>query len=118
MNHHPAPGKILLVIVVAHAILYLAFSSRLCGFVAANLFLVQETPSVKDVDLTCSTTFLFRDATCLPVGPMSLDWPVNPCGRSDPSGPSLPPGAFTGEQQRVALPAIEHSRWRQNVLHT
>ena len=30
-------GKILLMIVVAHAILYLAFSSLLCGFVAAQL---------------------------------------------------------------------------------
>ena len=80
--------------------------------------LVQETQSAKDLDLTCSTTFLFRDATCLPVGPMSLDWPVNPCGRSDSSGPSLPPDAPSGEQQRVALPAVEHSRWRQDVLHT
>ena len=52
--------------------------------------LVQETPSAKDVDLTCSTTFLFRDATCLLVGPMSLDWPVNPFSRSDSSRPSLP----------------------------
>ena len=50
---------------------------------------VQETPSAKDVDLTCSITFLFNDATCLPVGPMSLDWPVNPFGRSDSSTSSL-----------------------------
>ena len=37
MIHHPTLGRILLVIVVAHAILYLAFSSLLCSFVAANL---------------------------------------------------------------------------------
>ena len=79
--------------------------------------LVQETPSVKNVDTTCSTTSLFGDATCLPVGPMSLDWPVHPCGRSDPSGPSLPPGALSGAQQRGAFPAIGYSRWRQGALH-
>ena len=38
MNHHPVLGRILLVIVVAHAILYLAFSSQLCGFDTANLY--------------------------------------------------------------------------------
>ena len=39
---------------------------------------VQETQSAKDLDLTCSATFLLRDATCLPVGPMSLEWPIKP----------------------------------------
>ena len=78
--------------------------------------LVQETPSMKNVDPTCSTTFLFGDATCLPVGPMSLDWPVNPCGSSDPSGPSLLPRAPNGAQQRGAFPAIGYSRWRQGAL--
>ena len=77
----------------------------------------QETPSVKKVDLTCSITFLFGDPTCLPVGPMSLDWPVNPFGRSDPSGPSLPPGALSGAQQRGAFPALGYSRRRQGALH-
>ena len=72
---------------------------------------------MKNVDPTCSTTSLFGDATCLPVGPMSLDWPVNPCGRSDPSGPSLLPGAPSGAQQRGAFPAIGQSRWRQGALH-
>ena len=78
--------------------------------------MVQDTPSVKNVDPTCSTTSLFGDATCLPVGPMSLDWLVNPFGRSDSSGPSLPPDAPSGEQRRVALPASERSRWKQCVL--
>ena len=117
MNLHPTLGRILLVIVVAHAILYLAFSSLHCGFVAANLFAVQETPSAKDVDLTCSLIFLFRQATCLPVGPMSLEWLVDPFGRSDSSGPSLPPDVPCAEQQRVVLPASELSRWRQGALH-
>ena len=55
--------------------------------------LVQETQSAKDLDLTsCSTTFLFRDATCLPV-------------------PSLPP-----DVPRGVLPASIRSRWRQVAL--
>ena len=108
MCHHPPPGKILLMIAVAHAILCLAFSSMLYGFVAANL--------AKDVDLTCSMTSLFKEITCLPVGPTSLDWPVNPFGRSGSSGPLLPPDAPSDGQQRVPLPASERSRWRQGAL--
>ena len=77
---------------------------------------VQETPSAKDVDLTCSIKFLFNDATCLPLGPMSLDWPVHPFGRSDSSGSSLPPDAPSDGLRRVALPAYERSRWRQGTL--
>ena len=38
MNHHPALGKILLMNLGAHAILYLAFSFQLCGFDATNTF--------------------------------------------------------------------------------
>ena len=79
--------------------------------------LVQVIQSGKDLDLTCSTTFLFRDATCLQAGPMSLDCPVNPFGRSDSSRPSLPPDVPSGEQQRGAFPASERSRWRQDALH-
>ena len=48
---------------------------------------------------------------------MSLDWPVNLCGRSDPSGPSVPSGALSGAQQRGAFPAVGYSRWRQGALH-
>ena len=65
--------------------------------------LVQETQPAKDLDLTCSTMFLFRDATCLQVGPLSLDWPVNPFGRSDPSRSSLPPD---GSQRRTTTPCF------------
>ena len=77
---------------------------------------LQETSSAKDVDLTCSITFLFNDATCLPVGPMSLDWPVNPFGRSDSSGPSFPPDASSDGLRRVALRASERSRWKDRVF--
>ena len=86
--------------------------------------LVQETQSAKDLDLTCSTTFLFRDATFLQVGPMSLDWPVNPLGRFDSSRSSLPPDVPSGEQQLRAFPAslagdrmlFKHNRRYYNVL--
>ena len=77
---------------------------------------VQETSSAKDVDLTCSITFLFGDATCHPVGPMSLDWPVHPFGRSESSVPLLPPDAPSDGLRRVALLASERSRWRQGTL--
>ena len=65
--------------------------------------LVQETQSAKDLDLTCSTTLLFRDATCLQVGPMSLVWPVNPFGRFDASRPSLLPDV---PQRRTTTPCF------------
>ena len=78
--------------------------------------LVQETPSAKDLDLTCFTTFPFNAVTCLPVGPMSLDWPIDPSGRSDLSRSSLPPEVPSGEQQLGAFPASTRSRWRQDAL--
>ena len=43
---------------------------------------VQETQSAKDTDVTCPKCLLIKATTRLPVGPMSLDWPVNPF-RSD-----------------------------------
>ena len=75
--------------------------------------LMQKITSSKDADLTCSKTFLFRDATCLPLGPMSmsLEWPVNPFGRSAPVVPS-------GDRQEGALSASERSRWRQDALQS
>ena len=88
-----------------HAILLLAFSFQLYGFDATIPYKYRKHTSAKDLDPTCSTTFLFRDATCLKVGPMFLDWPVNPLGRSDSSRPSLPPEVPSGEQQRGAFPA-------------
>ena len=91
--------------------------SLLCSVARCDpTILVQETPSMKNVDPSCSTTSLFGDATCLPVGPLSLDWPVNPCGSSDPSGPSLPPGAPSGAPQQGAFSVIGYSRWRQGAL--
>ena len=77
--------------------------------------LVQETQSVKDPDLTCFTTFPFNAVTCLLVGPMSLDWPVDPFARSDLSRSTLPPEIPRGEQLGV-FPASTRSRWRQDAL--
>ena len=64
--------------------------------------LVQETQSAKDI-LTCFETFPIKAATCLQVGPMALDWPVDPIARSDFSRPSLPPEVPSGEQQLRAF---------------
>ena len=78
--------------------------------------LVQEIQSAKEIDLTCFKTFPIKSATCLQVGPMSLDWPVDPFARSDFSRSSLLPEDPNDEQQRGALPASTRSRWKQNTL--
>ena len=78
--------------------------------------LVQEIQSAKETDLTCFKTFPIKGATCLQVGPMSLDWPVDPYARFDQSRPSLSPEVPNDEQQQGALPASTRSRWRQNTL--
>ena len=67
----------------------------------SQTLVVHEIPSTKDVDLTCTVTSLFRAVTCLPIKPMSLDWPVNPFGRSDSSRASLPPDAPRDGLRRV-----------------
>ena len=78
--------------------------------------LVQETQSAKDLDLTCFKTFPITAVTCLQVGPMSLDWLVDPFARSDFSRFSLPPEVPSGEQHQSAFPASTRSRWRQDAL--
>ena len=108
MNHHSSPGKILLMNGSAHAIHYLAFSFLPCGFGATN--------SAKDTDMTCSKMLLNKASTCLQVGPTSLDWPVDPFGRSDSSGPSFPPDVPSSEQQLRAFPVSTRSRWRQGAI--
>ena len=78
--------------------------------------LVQETQPAKDIDLTCFRTFLIKATTCLQVGSMSLDWPVDPIARFDQSRPSSSPEDPIVEQQRGAFPASTRSRWRQDAL--
>ena len=75
-----------------------------------------ETPSAKDTDMTCSKMLRIKATTCLQVGPMSLDWPVDPFVRSDFSRSSLHPEVPSGEQQLDAFPASTRSRWRQDAL--
>ena len=72
--------------------------------------LVQEIQPAKDLDLTCFKTFPIKATTCLQVGPMSLDWPVNPFARFDQSRPSSSPEDPIDEQQLGALPASTRSR--------
>ena len=79
--------------------------------------LVQEIHSPKNIGLTCFKTFPIADATCLHVGPMSLEWPVDPFARFGHSRPFLLfPEVPNDDQQRGALPVSTHSRWRQNTL--
>ena len=77
---------------------------------------MQEIQPAKDIDLICFKTFQVAAATCLQVGPMSLDWPVDPFARIDQSRPSLSPEVSNDEQQRGAYPASTRSRWKHNAL--
>ena len=72
--------------------------------------LVQETQSANDIDLTCFKTLPITAVTCLRVGPMSLDCPVDPFARSDFSRSSLPPEFPSGEQHQGAFPASTPGR--------
>ena len=78
--------------------------------------LVQETQPAKDIDLTCFKSCPIKATTCLQVGPMSLDWPVDPIARFDQSRPSSSPEHPIDEQQRDALPASTRSRCWQDAL--
>ena len=78
--------------------------------------LVQETQSAKDTDMTCSKMLPIKATTRLQVGPMSLDWPVDPFARFGHSRSSLFPEDPSDDQRRDALPASTRSRWKQNTL--
>ena len=112
---HLSPGKILYVNVGPCGTMSCFFFSAL-WLQRSQSLLVQEIQSAKDIDMTCSKMLPIKATTCGQVGPMSLDWPVNPFGRSDFSRPLLPPVVPSGEQQRGAFPASERSRWRQGAL--
>ena len=86
---HLTPKRIFYLNTVARVITCRASALLSSGFSRANLFLVQETQPAKDIDLTCFKTFPIKAATCLQVGAMSLDWPVDPCARFDHSRSSL-----------------------------
>ena len=78
--------------------------------------LVQETQSVMDIDMTCSKMLTIKATTCLQVGPMSLDWPVDPFARFDFSRSSLSPEVPNDDPQRGGPPTSTSSRWRQDAL--
>ena len=79
-------------------------------------FLIQENQPAKDIDLTCFKAFPIKATTCLQVGPMSLDWPLDRIARFDQSSSSSSPEDPNDEQQGGALPASTRSRWKQNAL--
>ena len=78
--------------------------------------LMQEIHPAKDINLTCFKTFPIKATTCIQVGPLSLDWPVDPIARFDQSRPSSFSSESNDEQQQGALPVSTSSRWRQNAL--
>ena len=47
----------------------------------SQTLVMQESSSAQDAELTCSLTSLFGVVTSLPIGPMSLVWPVSPFDR-------------------------------------
>ena len=116
MTQHLAPGRVLFMNVGAHAMHCLVFFFSALWLQSNQSILVQETRSAKDIDLTRFKTVPIKAATCLQVGPMSLDWPVDPLARFDHSRSSLSPEFPSDGQQRGALPASSRSRWRQNTL--
>ena len=64
--------------------------------------LVRETQSAKEIDLTCFKTFPIKSATCLQVGPMSLDW------QEDPLADPIPPLMFPATNNNEALFQFPH----------
>ena len=116
MTQHLAPGKILFMHVSAPCdpLSCLLFSDL---WLRCNQSIwVQETQSAKDTDMTCPKWLLIKATTRLQVGPMSLDWPVDPFARFDFSRSSLSPEVPSDEQQRGALPASTRSCWRQDAF--
>ena len=78
--------------------------------------LTQENQPAKDIDLTCFKTFPIKATTCLQVGPMSLDWPMDPIARFDQFRPSSSPEDPNDEHPENTLPASTRSRWRRDAL--
>ena len=116
MNHHPAPGKILLMNVGAHAILCLAFSFLLCGFDATNLYGYRR-PGQQRI----STSHVLRRSYS--VMPHACKW--DPCPWIAvlilSAGSILPDPHFhlmfpAAHEQRGAFSVSLHSRWRQDAL--
>ena len=115
MTQHVVPGSSLYECGRPCDALSCLFFSALWGQSNQSI-LVQETQSAKDIGLTCFKTFRITAATCLQVGPMSLDWLIDPFAKFDHSRSSLSPEVPSDDQQRDALPASTRSRWKQNTL--
>ena len=76
--------------------------------------LVQEIQPAKDIDLTCCKTLPTKTITCLPMGPIFLEWPAAlppECEQSCPS-PSHHKD-YNDDHHENSLP---HSRWRRGAL--
>ena len=86
------------------------------GFSRGNLHWCRRIQPAKDIDLTCCKTLPIKATTCSQVGPMSLEWPVDPIAGSDQSSPSSSHEDPNDEHQEGALPASSHSGWRRDAL--
>ena len=62
---------------------------------------VKEVQSTKDIDLICFKTFPIKAATCLQVGPMSLDWRSDLFTRFDLSYSPLSPRVPSDEHNEA-----------------
>ena len=79
----------------------------------SHTLVMQETSLEQDDEPTCSLTSVLDVVTWLPIGPLSLVFPVSPFDRFENSCPSLPSDA-----PRVVLAAPDRSRWRHGALQT
>ena len=113
---HLVPGKILEMNVSARAKHYRASSVLPCSFRPTNPYWCRRPQSAKDIDLICFKTFPIKAATCSHIGPMTLDWPVDPFARFDHFRSSLSREVPSDDHQRDALPASTRSRWKQNTI--
>ena len=80
---------------------------------------VQETQSAKDTGMTCPKMLPIKSTTtCLQVGPMPLDWPVDPFALLDFSSPDLRCVLkFAATNNNEVLFQLPHvARWRQAAL--
>ena len=102
--------------VVGHAIPCRASSVLPYGFSGGRSILTQEVQPVKDIDFTCYKTLPIKTITCLPMGPIFLEWPVALPPECEQSCSSSSQRDSNDEHLENTLPALPHSRWSRDAL--
>ena len=97
-----------------HDILSCLFFTAL--WLQQSQFILTQVQQTNDIDLTCYKTLPTKSATCLQVGPMSLEWLVALPAGSDQSSVSLSHEDPNDRHPGDALPTHQHLRWRRNAL--